>query len=178
MTFFDYFINFVEGFILSSFVACYFDLKNKLKYISTITIIYLIGMSVSNYYNQFDSIIILFTIIILFLFIYIYEGFINIETILISTISFIVLFLANLISLFVVSSTLNISTIEIYKNQHLLGLSIVLSKILFIIIAIFFCYIRTKDKNKTPLSGGGLYLILSLIIVVIIIIFEYPQTTG
>lgn len=177
MSFFDYFINFVEGFILSSFVAYYFDLRKKARYISTITIIYLIGMSISNSYNQFDSIIILFTIGILFFFIYVYEGFINIETILISTISFIMLFLANLVSLFIVSSTLNISTIEIYNNQSLLGLSIILSKILFIIIAVFFCYIRSKDKNKTPLSGGGLYLILSLIIVVIVIIlFEFLFT--
>ena len=63
MIVFNYFINLIEGLILSSFISFYFDLKNKLEYILWTTFICFLEISISNYFNKFDQLLIYFLII-------------------------------------------------------------------------------------------------------------------
>lgn len=68
MILFNYFINFLEGFLLGSFVAYYFDINNKKKYISLVSTICFIEISISNYFNIFDKLAIFIVILTLFIF--------------------------------------------------------------------------------------------------------------
>lgn len=67
MTIYNYFINFLEGLLLSSFMAYYFNVKRKKMYILITTIICFFEISISNYYNTFDQLLIFIVIATLFI---------------------------------------------------------------------------------------------------------------
>ena len=67
MILYNYFINLLEGLLLSSFVAYYFNLKKKYIYIPLMTILCFMEISISNYYNVFDEFLIFTLILSLFI---------------------------------------------------------------------------------------------------------------
>jgi len=103
MILFNYFINFLEGFLLGSFVAYYFDINNKKKYISLVSTICFIEISISNYFNIFDKLAIFIVILTLFIFLNNEKKGSYLEKILICVIAGTLLYLGNLLSLLLIS---------------------------------------------------------------------------
>ena len=67
MTIYNYFYKFLEGLLLSSFMAYYFNVKRKKMYILITTIICFFEISILNYYNTFDQLLIFIVIATLFI---------------------------------------------------------------------------------------------------------------
>lgn len=178
MILFNYFINFLEGFLLGSFVAYYFDINNKKKYISLVSTICFIEISISNYFNIFDKLAIFIVILTLFIFLNNEKKGSYLEKILICVIAGTLLYLGNLLSLLLISMLFNISTVQIYNTQELLISAIILSKLIFTILSILIVTFKIQTKGTLTLKNGLTYLILCLIIVFVIVTMFEVLFTG
>lgn len=178
MILFNYFINFLEGFLLGSFVAYYFDINNKKKYISLVSTICFIEISISNYFNIFDKLAIFIVILTLFIFLNNEKKGSYLEKILICVIAGTLLYLGNLLSLLLISMLFNISTVQIYNTQELLISAIILSKLIFTILSILIVTFKIQTKGMLTLKNGLTYLILCLIIVFVIVTMFEVLFTG
>ncbi|KXU45906.1 MAG: hypothetical protein UFX20_15110 [Longibaculum muris] len=170
MVVFNYLINFIEGFILSSFIAFYFDLKDKIKYISIVSLICFSLISISNFINEFDHFLLYILIIALLISLWITKKDKNFEDIIICFIAGMMLLIANLISLSCTSLIFNISTTDIYDNQQLFVFAIILSKLIFTFIAIITCAFKLKTNTKLPMKYWWIILILGLSIIFVLAI--------
>lgn len=165
MILFNYFINLIEGLILSSFIACYFDLKNKLKYIFMMTLICFLQISISNYINQFDQLLIYFLMLTLLISLWKIKKTINFEDIIICFIAGMILLIGNLMALTCTSVFFSVTTDTIYNNTSLLIFSIIMSKIIFCFIAILICIFKKKTSINLSLRNWWIISILGLSII-------------
>lgn len=170
MVVFNCFINFIEGFILSSFVAFYFDLKDKIKYISIVSLICFSLISISNYINEFDQYLIYILIMTLLISLWLAKKDKSFEDIIICIIAGMMLLTGNMISLSCTSLIFDMSTTSIYNNQQFLMFAIILSKLIFSFIEIIICAFKLKTNTKLPIKYWWMILILGLSIIFVLAI--------
>lgn len=164
MTLFDYLINFIEGLILSGFVAYYFDLKKKHMYIIIVSIICFLEITISNYYNPFDQILVSIIVLTLFLTLWFVKHQIHFEDIIICLLSEINLFLGNIFAVTLTSLIFHVNSPQIYATPSLLLFATILSKITACFIAIFIYLLSKKKQNYLSSYTLKIILILSLAI--------------
>ena len=143
---FNYLINLVEGLIISSFTAFYFNINDKLKYISIISLICFLEITVSNYYDSFDQLLIYLLMGTLFISLWILKKKTGFEEIMVCCLAGLCLYLGNIIALSFTSVLFDVSSVEIFASQSLLAFAIVIAKIFSGVIA-FLIYIFKMRNN-------------------------------
>lgn len=177
MTIYNYFINFLEGLLLSSFMAYYFNVKRKKMYILITTIICFFEISISNYYNTFDQLLIFIVIATLFISLLKLKTESLFEKIIICSIAGIFLYLANLLSMLVTTFIFNISTLEIYTKNYYVFCTI-LSKFILLCFIIFACIFKRHFYDSLTMKNGWAILLLCLTIEYTIAVLLEMLLTG
>ena len=177
MTIYNYFINFLEGLLLSSFMAYYFNVKRKKMYILITTIICFFEISISNYYNTFDQLLIFIVIATLFISLLKLKTESLFEKIIICSIAGIFLYLANLLSMLVTTFIFNISTLEIYTKNYYVFCTI-LSKFILLCFIIFACIFKRHFYDSLTMKNGWAILLLCLTIEYTIAVLLETLLTG
>ena len=177
MTIYNYFINFIEGLLLSSFMAYYFNVKRKKMYILITTIICFFEISISNYYNTFDQLLIFIVIATLFISLLKLKTESLFEKIIICSIAGIFLYLANLLSMLVTTFIFNISTLEIYTKNYYVFCTI-LSKFILLCFIIFACIFKRHFYDSLTMKNGWAILLLCLMIEYTIAVLLETLLTG
>lgn len=178
MILYNYFINLLEGLLLSSFVAYYFNLKKKYIYIPLMTILCFMEISISNYYNVFDEFLIFTLILSLFISLIKVKSANYFEKILICSFAGIFLFLANLVSVLLTTVLFNIGTVEIYtKNDYYIFCSL-FSKVILSCFYVLICVFKSKFNNTLTIKDGWAVLLLCLTVQYMITILLETLLTG
>lgn len=178
MILYNYFINLLEGLLLSSFVAYYFNLKKKYIYIPLMTILCFMEISISNYYNVFDEFLIFTLILSLFISLIKVKSANYFEKILICSFAGIFLFLANLVSVLLTTVLFNIGTVEIYtKNDYYIFCSL-FSKVILSFFYVLICVFKSKYNNTLTIKDGWAVLLLCLTVQYMITILLETLLTG
>lgn len=170
MIVFNYLINLIEGLILSSFIANYFDLRNKKKYITIVSLICFLQISISNYFNDFDQFLLYILMITLLVSLWIVKKEKNLEDIIICFAAGMMLLVGNLVSLSCTSLIFGYDIGTIYDKTPLLIFAIVLSKLIFSFIAVITCMFKVRVSAKLPLQNWWMISVLSLSIVFVLAI--------
>lgn len=170
---FNYLINLVEGLIISSFTAFYFNINDKLKYISIISLICFLEITVSNYYDSFDQLLIYLLMGTLFISLWILKKKTGFEEIMVCCLAGLCLYLGNIIALSFTSVLFDVSSVEIFASQSLLAFAIVIAKIFSGVIAFLIYIFKMRNNISYSFQTWIIFLFLALsIILVISILFE------
>lgn len=169
MTFFDLFINFLEGFILATFVANYFILDNKIKYVSVIASLATIEITISNYFVVFDFIVIFVIILTLFLGLVYSKKNVYLSGFFICTLALVILTVCNGIALLTISTISEVPAGELMdiNNIYYLHMTIIFSKILLTTVLFFLC--KKKINNDIQLVFKKWWM-LTLIILILLVL--------
>lgn len=178
MTLFDYFINYIEGFILSFFVSNYFNIKHKRLFIVIVSIICFLEITISNSINVFSQSLIYLLILTLFISLWIVNNKVGLEEIIISSVAGLLLIACNLVSLSFTSIIFHVNSSDIYASQSLLTFAIIISKLIFVFSSIFICIFKIKTFDKLPLRNWWIMIVLGLSIVFILAILMEILLTG
>ena len=178
MILYNYFINLLEGLLLSSFVAYYFNLKKKYIYIPLMTILCFMEISISNYYNVFDEFLIFTLILSLFISLIKVKSANYFEKILICSFAGIFLFLANLVSVLLTTILFNIGTVEIYTKNYYYIFCSLFSKVILSFFYVLICVFKSKFNNTLTIKDGWAILLLCLTVQYMITILLETLLTG
>lgn len=179
MILYDYFINFLEGLLLSSFVAYYFNIKNKIKFIILVTAICFLEISISNSINLFDYLLIFIVIITLFISLIICKNELYFDKIVVCSMAGIFLFLANLLSMLITTIIFKINSTDIYSSNIYYCFCTIVSKSILGCFFVLICIFKSKFKNTLTIKNGWSILLLCFTIeYMIVILLEILLTNN
>lgn len=171
MSLFDLIINIFEGFILSGFLAYFFELENKWKYITCMTTIVTIEIILSNSVNKYDWLLIFITIITLFIGLIIEKRQIFVSFFMCIIIN-VILLCCNGIALFLTSLIFDVSIYELTmsQNSNVFNIAIIISKLLLTLVLIYMCRNKLSTNNTLKFKTWWMYVIIIFILLLLSII--------
>ncbi len=129
------------------------------------TLICFLQISISNYINKFDQILVYSLILSLLISLWKVKTKKSFEDIIICFIAGMILLIGNLLALTYTSLIFNVTTETIYENTSLLFFSIIISKIIFSFMAILICIFKTKTSISLSIQNWWIISILGLSII-------------
>lgn len=173
MSLFDLSINLLEGIIMSSFLAIYFQLDKKIIYISLASIAFFTEITISNYIDSYNIIFIILEIMILWISLIIKMGKkLLLTSFLMCVIANIVLLICNGVSLFLTSFIfeIKISSLSMSASPTIFSFAIILSKIFLICSLAIICRGKIAIKNEIKFKQWWMYLLIIFILFVLVVI--------
>lgn len=166
MTYFILFINFIEVFLFSSFIAFYFDLNNKLKYALIIGTINYILTNLSSYYSYDGILLTVFVILITISGLIIEAKKITFEFLLIPIIYNIIIMLCTTASIWTITSFFSINSTVLFTTPSIFMGACILSKSLQFIFSILFYYIEKKNINTLKLNEWWIIIVTEISMII------------
>ena len=144
MTYFTLFINFIEVFLFSGFIAYTFNLNKKIRYTAIIGMINYAITNISSYYS-YDGVFLTIAVLLVTIFGLIIETkTLNFKTLFIPIIYNIIIILCTSISVEIVTYIFSIDISEIFLNSTIYYIACILSKILQLILSLFIYIVLDK----------------------------------
>lgn len=144
MTYFTLFINFIEVFLFSGFIAYTFNLNKKIRYTAIIGMINYAITNISSYYS-YDGIFLTIAVLLVTIFGLIIETkTLNFKILFIPIIYNIIIILCTSISVEIVTYIFSIDISEIFLNSTIYYIACILSKILQLILSLFIYIVLDK----------------------------------
>lgn len=156
MTYFTLFINFIEVFLFSGFIAYTFNLNKKIRYTAIIGMINYAITNISSYYS-YDGVFLTIAVLLVTIFGLIIETkTLNFKTLFIPIIYNIIIILCTSISVEIVTYIFSIDISEIFLNSTIYYIACILSKIRYNIeikrMVDYYCYRIFDDYNHWIMS--------------------------
>ena len=178
MIYFTLFINFIEVFFFSGFIAYVFNLNNKIRYIAIIGMINYIITNISSYYS-YDGVFL--TIAILFITIVgliIETKSLNFKTLFIPIIYNIIIILCTSISMEIITYIFSIDIQEVFLNSTIYYEACILSKILQFVLSLFIYIVLDKYAITLNLKEWWIIIVTEFSMIISIGLCLYSLNFG
>lgn len=178
MIYFTLFINFIEVFLFSGFIAYVFNLNNKIRYIAIIGMINYIITNISSYYS-YDGVFL--TIAILFITIVgliIETKSLNFKTLFIPIIYNIIIILCTSISMEIITYIFSIDIQEVFLNSTIYYEACILSKILQFVLSLFIYIVLDKYAITLNLKEWWIIIVTEFSMIISIGLCLYSLNFG
>ena len=173
MMYFIFFINFLEVFLFSSFIAYFFNLNKKIRYIVLVGTINYIITNLSSIYS-YDGVFLTISIIFITVIGLILETkTLNFEILFIPIIYNILILICSTLSVWIITNIFSISSSEIFANNMMFYLACILSKLLQFFSSIFFYIIIKKNNITLRLREWWIVIITELSMIISIALCLY-----
>lgn len=178
MIYFTLFINFIEVFLFSGFIAYVLNLNNKIRYIAIIGMINYIITNISSYYS-YDGVFL--TIAILFITIVgliIETKSLNFKTLFIPIIYNIIIILCTSISMEIITYIFSIDIQEVFLNSTIYYEACILSKILQFVLSLFIYIVLDKYAITLNLKEWWIIIVTEFSMIISIGLCLYSLNFG
>lgn len=166
MMYFTFFINFIEVFLFSSFVAYFFELNKKARYIIIIGMINFALTNLSSIY-VYDGVFLTVLVLLVTILGLIFEiKKITFKILFIPIIYNIIIILCTTISMWITTSVFSIQTADIFLNKSIYYFACILAKLMQFILSIPL-YFGIKKNNITLKLGEWWIVIVTELCMVI-----------
>ena len=159
-------INCIEVFLFSSFIAYFFNLKHKMKYILIIGTINYTITNLSSFFSYYGIFLTISVIIVTVLGLILETKTINFETLFIPIVYNIFIILCTTISIWTVTTILSIDSSDIFKHRTIYYIACILAKILQLIFSIFFYSITKKDNITLKLKEWWIVIVTEVSMII------------
>lgn len=166
MTYFVLFINFIEVFLFSSFIAYFFDLEKKIRYILMVGIINYTMTNLSSFYS-YDGIFLTVSVILVTILALILETkIVNFEILFIPIIYNIIILVCSTLSVWIITSIFSIKSSDIFINNITFYSACILSKLLQFVFSILFYGIIKRNNITLKLKEWWIIIVTEISMII------------